>query len=338
MKLDIDRNTLATITKKVGGDPEFEVLNKFVITSANKVLGIEDYDTVSSIGTDGNSNILEIRPDPAENTIELLNNARKLYEIFSKKYPDATLCSIGNKYPLGAHVHLSIPPTKALVGFLDTVIGIPTLCLNSDVRKRIGFTGLNLISEKAYGFEYRTATGLWSHPELLKFVGNILFSFYASDSLHYFYGKPDTIFSSFGLDYSAFKTLIAKLENRRNLLDVLGNWNIKSKCSVWRNTYMPDTAKNVLNLWRPEVPVIVYGLADNIPAIVDFNINDEWCNDVYGIPAPQTFADIREKVSTYAKYYVYVGLSKEVREDEYKLKDVIEKVEYAIQNYNIERS
>jgi len=320
---------------KLGADPEFEMIEDFKVASAARVLGILDaYGDYASeehaeIGTDGNSNILEIRPEPASNVDSFINNSLVLLKRIASNYDNATLSSIGEKYPLGSHIHFNIQPDPNFIGLLDTVLGIPFVNLNSPVRVRNGYTGLSSIETKEYGFEYRSVSGLWTNPEILKTVAILLFRILNKKEIKYRFGRPDEVFDAIGMDYDNFRKQLKFILNKRNRLDILANWGLRKRWYIWRNTYMPETAQLALNNWNPKIPVIVYGIKDiDSYSAAYFNCHSNLIK-IEDDP-PESFLRVVSSECTYAKYYLLLGLSKRIRDDSVKMRSVLKEVDTII--------
>lgn len=152
----LDETTLKSDVT-IGADPEFELINKngHVINACNDNLSIAIY---RSIGRDGSGDQVELRPLPGKIPYKVSNNIRGLLKEFSIRYPGYNLGTMGDKFPLGGHIHIGVgvpysPPT-GLVVLLDDFIGKMTLELSGKARscyKRLG-----AIRTQPHGFEYRT--------------------------------------------------------------------------------------------------------------------------------------------------------------------------------------
>ncbi|MEM0326601.1 MAG: hypothetical protein QW733_06190, partial [Desulfurococcaceae archaeon] len=87
--------------KMIGMDIEFEVKDK-----EGRILYVDDkLANGYSIGHDEGT--LELRPDPAKDPQELVENLRKLIEKFHTTYPELILSVKDTKYALGGHLHFS---------------------------------------------------------------------------------------------------------------------------------------------------------------------------------------------------------------------------------------
>jgi len=320
---------------KLGADPEFEMIESFKVRPAAKVLGISDVygnyesEVHAEIGTDGNSNILEIRPQPASNVDSFINNSLVLLKRIASNYEDVTLSSIGEKYPLGSHIHFNIQPDPNFIGLLDTVLGIPFVSLNSPVRVKNGYTGLSSIETKEYGFEYRSVSGLWTNPEILKIVVTLLFKILDKKEIKYRFGYPNEVFGIIGMDYDNFRKQLEFITNKRIRLDILANWGLRKRWYIWRDTYMPETAQLTLNNWNPKIPVIVYGIKDiDSYSVAYFNPHNNLIK-IENDP-PESFVQIVLSECTYAKYYLLLGLSRRVRDDNVKMRAVLKEADTVI--------
>jgi len=320
---------------KLGADPEFETIENFKVKPADRVLGILDSngnytsEVHAEIGTDGNSNILEIRPEPASNIDSFINNSLVLLKRIASSYDNVTLSSIGEKYPLGSHIHFNIQPNPNFIGLLDTVLGIPFVNFNSPVRVKNGYTGLSSIETKEYGFEYRSVSGLWTNPEILKTVATLLFKILNKKEIKYRFGYPDEVFDAIGMDYDDFRKQLKFILNKRIRLDILANWGLRKRWYIWRDTYMPETAQLALNNWDPKIPVIVYGIKGiDSYSIAYFNSHDNLIKLEEN--PPESFLQVVSSECTYDKYYLLLGLSKRVRDDSVKIRSVLKEVDTVI--------
>jgi len=320
---------------KLGADPEFETIEGFQVKPANRILGILDADgdyaaeVHAEIGTDGNSSILEIRPEPASNVDEFINNSLVLLKRIASTYDSVTLSSIGERYPLGSHIHFNIQPDPNFIGLLDTVLGIPFVNLNSPVRVKNGYTGLSSIETKEYGFEYRSVSGLWTTPEILKTVATLLFKILNKKEIKYRFGHPDEVFDTVGMDYDNFRQQLKFISNKRIRLDILANWGLRKRWYIWRDTYMPETARITLNHWMPKIPVMIYGVKDiDSYSLAYFDSHGNLIKTENN--PPESFVQIVLSECTYAKYYLLLGLSRRVRDDSIKMRSILKEVDTVI--------
>jgi hypothetical protein len=151
-----------------GADPEFELVDRKTryIVPASEVIrgGTERSD---KIGVDGAGSQVEIRPDPSSSINRFLLNVKNVLKDFANRYSYYTLSVQGDRYPLGGHIHLSIPPNASVLKLLDNWIGNYVIDLSGGARgsyKRLGAYEL-----KPWGFEYRTPpAAVFLIPDVLK--------------------------------------------------------------------------------------------------------------------------------------------------------------------------
>ncbi len=154
---------------KIGLDVEFAVKDK-----EGRILYVDDRLTKDySIGHDGGT--LELRPDPAKDPQELVENLRKLMEKFHKQHPNLVLSTKDTKYPLGGHLHFSFTSEnwkekeKELFKTCEYAIGDAfwlseeTRRYNEDLWNDIGYYQVHPKT-----FEYKkSASSIAFHPEFL---------------------------------------------------------------------------------------------------------------------------------------------------------------------------
>lgn len=97
----------------IGADPEFFACTekKDKIISANLLIGNKSVS--SKFGTDGNSRIFEIRPDPDKDPFVVVNNIYKILKsnLDAPEYRHINFLSSSyfDQQPAGGHIHLEIP-------------------------------------------------------------------------------------------------------------------------------------------------------------------------------------------------------------------------------------
>ncbi len=139
----------------LGVDVEFEELSSFeeyIPTSTTISGGLDD-----EIGRDGAGDQIELRPRPSKKPSELIREIKRLLNQIN----DVPLSWVGDRFPLGAHVHIGLPvelKNKAnyqiLSQFLDELIGKYVLDLSGRARGR--YKVLTAWESKPWGFEYRS--------------------------------------------------------------------------------------------------------------------------------------------------------------------------------------
>lgn len=160
--------SLKDATILLGGDPEFEVVDVLsgeVIPAREVDLFCEGGENPSSVvGTDGCSDIAEIRPRACETPEEYVREVRSILEFIKKKNPWIDLSVEGNTYPLGGHIHVGARDAlvretlqanvRVFIEALDDFIG--KLLLPTSGAARGKYAVLSAYEEKPHGWEYRT--------------------------------------------------------------------------------------------------------------------------------------------------------------------------------------
>lgn len=310
-------------TLLIGGDPEFEILDPFfAIKGANSLFNSCVFD--DPIGTDGNSRILELRPDPGSSVDAVARNFEKLLIDFKKIFPGYIISSVGDAFPLGHHIHLSCPRSDNLTAFLDTLIGIPLLSLNSGIRREKYYVGLGNVRKQPHGFEYRSGSGIWSHPRLLKIITSALTRLFQINEFEFTYGNTAEVFEKLGLDYNEFKSLINFLEVKRNRLHVLGNWGVSSFVFKWPRSTSFDLLNRVVEA-NNSIPACVYNLKSNeIPFVISTKVKGEIIS-FEDRPLPLKFISSLNYFR-YSDHIVFFGLSPRVRRSPELIDSAIEKL------------
>ncbi len=152
----------------LGGDPEFEVVDALsgeVIPAGDVDLFEEGGERSSSVvGTDGCSDIAEIRPRACETPEEYVREVRSILEFIKKKNRWIELSMEGNTYALGGHIHVGTKNAfvretlqvnvRVFIEALDDFIGKLLLPTSGAARGR--YAVLSAYEEKPHGWEYRT--------------------------------------------------------------------------------------------------------------------------------------------------------------------------------------
>ncbi len=153
---------------RIGMDVEFEVKDK-----EGKVIYVDDKMAKGySIGHD--SGVLELRPEPAKDPQELVENLRKLIENFHKTHPELVLSSKGQKYPLGGHLHFSFTlenwkeKGESFFKTCEYAIG-DSFWLSEELRRNEDlWNDIGYYQVQAKTFEYKkSASAIAYHPEFL---------------------------------------------------------------------------------------------------------------------------------------------------------------------------
>lgn len=141
-------------TVSIGADPEFEELeipSEYSPTSTS-ISGNEN----SEIGRDGQGDQIELRPEPAKNPALLVRNIKKLINRIN-----VPLSVKGDGFPLGAHIHFSLPEKMRrkpyimhLCTILDDFLGKKLIDFSGKARGN--YKRLSAYESKPWGFEYRS--------------------------------------------------------------------------------------------------------------------------------------------------------------------------------------
>ncbi|MCI4454059.1 MAG: hypothetical protein JHC25_03810, partial [Thermodesulfobacterium sp.] len=101
---------LGEISITLGGDPEFEVYVDGKLVPAKKIPVFKRGGKFGPIGTDGDPEIAELRPEAAYSEEEYVENFLGLVKSLRKrKRRDYALSVKGDVYPLGGHIHVGSP-------------------------------------------------------------------------------------------------------------------------------------------------------------------------------------------------------------------------------------
>jgi len=150
----------------IGTDPELEIYDEFGFINANTILTSR---TDVPVGTDGNSNIAEIRPKEGKTALELADNIgdliKKLKFKCDEKFGRDTNYIIragnGKRMSLGGHIHFGIlkKQRQEAVDALDFLsMAISTIYTRKyfKIRTNSSYGKLGDVRDQPWGFEYRT--------------------------------------------------------------------------------------------------------------------------------------------------------------------------------------
>jgi len=154
---------------KMGMDVEFEVKDK-----EGRVLYVDDRIAKTyTIGHD--QGVLELRPEPAKDPQELVENLRKLIKDFHSQHPELILSVKDTKYPLGGHLHFSFiekdwkeKETELFIA-CEYAIG-DSFWLSEELRRNNPdlWSDIDYCQVHAKTFEYKkSASAIAYHPEFL---------------------------------------------------------------------------------------------------------------------------------------------------------------------------
>ena len=191
----IDNAIIQDITKKkvevlIGCDPEFELTKNNRVLKADRHIHVTDM-YHGPIGVDGASAQIEIRPKPGT-PAQVTRNIKKLIKTFSSDYEEYDLSTVGNKYPLGGHIHVGIgteySPDRDLISLLDHFVGSATIEMSGTARSE--YKHLGKCRSQPHGFEYRTPPGsVFMNPGMafitMKIVKNICEKYFNEGEIEY---------------------------------------------------------------------------------------------------------------------------------------------------------
>lgn len=182
MSQTITEKNVSVSTKKTyfnptyGCDPEFNASKNQQLLQANKELNSEDI-----LGHDGNGRTFEVRPDPSEDPLEVVNNIRNIFAqqvLRSPKFLDYEFHAGSHAFgdPLGGHIHIGCKKDKidAIEGsrILSQYVGLVTILLEDTQqgilrRKGGNYGGMeDCRTDKPYGFEYRAPSSWITSPHI----------------------------------------------------------------------------------------------------------------------------------------------------------------------------
>jgi hypothetical protein len=155
---------------KFGADPEFELVERgsgYIVSASDVISGGTDRN--DKIGVDGSGAQVELRPEPSGDINKFLLNVKSVLKEFANRYPYYSLSVQGDRYPLGGHIHLSIPSDDWVLRLLDNWVGGRVIDLSGGARG--SYKRLSAYEVKPWGFEYRTPpAAIFLKPDVLKAV------------------------------------------------------------------------------------------------------------------------------------------------------------------------
>jgi hypothetical protein len=153
-----------------GADPEFELVDRrsrCIVLADEVIMGGTSVN--DKIGVDGAGSQVELRPDPSGNINRFILNVKSVLKDFVHSYPYYSLSVKGDRYPLGGHIHVSIPPDAWVLKLLDNWVGSHVIDLSGEARG--SYKRLSAYEVKPWGFEYRTPpAAIFLKPDVLKAV------------------------------------------------------------------------------------------------------------------------------------------------------------------------
>jgi len=169
--VDRTESFLAEVSPRIvlGTDMELMLRN----SAGKMVLASKYFTRLGSVGCDGRSvqrdgkrlPLLELRPNPEDSPVKLLNNLRETMLAAAKKINRANVEWRGGSMPfrpygIGGHIHFSgVPLSSHLIKVLDLYLAVPLMLVENPQtaalrRPTYGFLGD--FRPKDWGFEYRT--------------------------------------------------------------------------------------------------------------------------------------------------------------------------------------
>ena len=115
----------------------------------------------SSFGTDGCSEICEIRPGFSTSPIDLTAKIRTVLEYGAHKEPELEFYAgqFVNGYPIGGHCHVGLDYQPELIEAYDVVLGALSKCIDDleqrEKRQKSGYGKKGAYERNGHGFEYR---------------------------------------------------------------------------------------------------------------------------------------------------------------------------------------
>ena len=279
----INKDLLDGSVFSIGGDPEFELLNAATvyenifpnIVSAKK-MGIVSTSPNATIGADGSGSQVELRPeavtfgindDPEEVANMFVEKTSNVLSRYASIY-NHNISAYGQFYSLGHHIHLGsaykLLPEQSLLRLLDELVGRPLEKLNTNPRISSKYNKLGAYETKSYGFEYRTPTGVWSHPILTKFVVKIIvkaIQTIATTGLEFdnYNDTLNTLLKKLGFSddfISQYVNYINYFEPAHTRVDVLGNWAIRKEFPVASYRFPFDVRTILLNTRNDKFKIV----------------------------------------------------------------------------------
>jgi uncharacterized protein YcgL (UPF0745 family) len=259
----------------LGTDAEFElVLNEKIVRAENF---IKDPDRKYAIGLDGSGAQIEFRPFPSDNIDNLMNNFKTLLSIFRNKYPKFQLSFTGNVYPLGAHIHFSLPPDSSFIKILDNWLG--ERLINFSGTARGNYKALSAYREQPHGFEYRSLPSfIFAHPALTYSVFKI-----AQKLAYYYYFDPEGV-SLYPNPEEINRLEIQKeyqiIMNAHQFLktNLFSNWKIHSQGNIiFTDTWSNEIVAFLINKLEKEIPndITIHFFGFKIERGIAFNFDVE---------------------------------------------------------------
>jgi len=287
-----------------GADPEFELVDRGTryIVSASEVIG-GGTSRDDKIGVDGSGSQVELRPDPSGSINKFLLNVKSVLRDFAHNYPYYTLSVEGDRYSLGGHIHVSIPPDGWVLRLLDNWVGSRVIDLSGAARG--SYKKLGAYEPKPWGFEYRTPpAAIFLKPDVLKAVLAIM-----KGVLRAYFNGGVTLYPT---------------EEEVRRLGLERHWEVLNK---FINDYK-ELDKDVLKQW---------GILVKVEPRVELSFGDDWKGEVRRFVRDLFFKKVRKglmkKLNDRGVYrVVFFGFRKERGEVCNFESSVFEKIDF---NYRV---
>lgn len=157
----IDSSKYSKLT--FGADPEFELYN---VTGSKRMYAGGYFRSTGEIGTDGNSDILELRPNFAFDADGFVRNVDQLIQDLLGK---CNLSIKGDELPLGGHIHVGgVAHTPEVGELLDDFVG--KRFINLSGRARGTYKKLGSMRDQPHGIEYRSLPSCTYYSPQLMYI------------------------------------------------------------------------------------------------------------------------------------------------------------------------
>lgn len=264
----------------VGCDPEFELVRigvEPVFVAACNVIS-EPGGGGGELGVDGAGTPIEVRPRASEDPAEVVRSIRSIFERFARRYPTYDGSPVGEKHPVGGHIHIGVgrpwDPPMEVVQVLDDFIGRSFKKLNGPARCDDSFYGrLGDVRTQPHGFEYRTPpAAIFAEPRVaeivLKLARNLVDRVLNSPPSEVIrYSRPPTV-----ADYVNVGGLTR--EEVRYLNTIVRQW---------KTAGVPRSIR-----WG-------WGLPEPEPAELEVRFGDDWAEDAWRYYQNQLLAQAQER-------------------------------------------
>lgn len=278
----IENAIIQDITKKkkvevlIGCDPEFELTRNNRVLKADRHISVEDM-YHGPIGVDGAASQIEIRPKPGT-PAQVTRNIKKLIKTFSSDYEEFDLSTVGNKYPLGGHIHVGIgneySPDSDLISLLDHFVGSATIEMSGTARSE--YKRLGKCRSQPHGFEYRTPPGsVFMNPGMayitMKIVKNICERYFNEKEIVYDESAPviQDYVNVCGLTEKQAKYFLNTCKNYTPTRSIRASWK------------MPPAVKKASTTYPVELK-FTDGWSDYIQCMIanEFEEFETWAKDI----------------------------------------------------------